>query len=207
MVKQAVQLATETIGERVQKHSLLLRYEQDRLEQYSRRETIRITGIESNGEETNEQLTEKVIKVVKECDPTVSEADISVCHHSGPFNMRGGGRDGKRPVLCRFVARVRKTNVMRGKKQLKAKQEEFNGVYVNEDLTPLRAKLFRIASTHPTVKNATTNNGKIICWLKEPTGPHPIEIDSPDDLFKLGVDSVDYNELGLREYVYNRPRA
>ena len=69
----------------------------------------------------NEQLTEKVIKVLKECDPTMSEADISVCHRSGPFNMRGGGRDGKRPVLCRFVARVRKTNVMLGKKQLKAK--------------------------------------------------------------------------------------
>ena len=80
-----------------------------------------------------------MIIFLKECDPTVSEADISVCHRSGPFNMRGGGRDGKRPVLCRFVARVRKTNVMRGKKQLKAKQEEFNGVYVNEDLTPFKA--------------------------------------------------------------------
>ena len=123
LVKQAVQLATETIGERVQKQSLLLRYEQDKLEQYSRRGTIRITGIESNGEETNEQLTEKVITVLKKCNPTVSEADISVCHRSGPFNMRSGGRDGKRPVLCRFVARARKTNEMRGKKQLKAKQE------------------------------------------------------------------------------------
>ena len=77
LVKQAVELATETIGERVQK---LLRYEQDRLEQYSWRETIRITGIHSNGEETNEQLTEKVIKVLKECQKLIFLCVIVLGH-------------------------------------------------------------------------------------------------------------------------------
>ena len=39
IVKQAVTTATELVGATVQRQSLLLRYELDRQEQYSRRET------------------------------------------------------------------------------------------------------------------------------------------------------------------------
>ena len=55
--KKAVATATELVGATVQRQSHLLRYELDRQEQYPRRETIRVAGIEEEENETNEQLT------------------------------------------------------------------------------------------------------------------------------------------------------
>ena len=60
-VKKAVATATELVGAMVQRQSLLVRYKLDRQEQYSRRETIRVSGIVEEENETNEQLTESLL--------------------------------------------------------------------------------------------------------------------------------------------------
>ena len=53
------------------------------------------------------------------------------------------------------------------------------------------------------VKGATTSEGRILCWLKSGSGDNrPTLIESPDDLFKLGLDQVDYKEFGLGDYVF-----
>ena len=204
LVKQAVQNATALISSTMQRQSLLLRYEQDRLEQYSRRESVRVAGIPGDNDETPEQLSQKLLDVLKECEPSVTAEDISVLHRAGPFNLRGGSRNPKRPVLCKFIARSKKEAVMKGKKKLKANEDDrFKHVYVNEDLTVLRAKLFSFARNHPNVKGATTSEGRILCWLKSGSGDNrPTLIESPDDLFKLGLDQVDYKEFGLGDYVF-----
>ena len=172
----------------MQRQSLLLRYEQDRLEQYSRQESVRVAGIPGDNDETPEQLSQKLLDVLKECEPSVTAEDISVLHRAGPFNLRGGSRNPKRPVLCKFISRSKKEAVMKGKKKLKANEDDlFKHVYVNEDLTLLRAKLFIFARNHPNVKGATTIEGRILCWLKSGSGDNrPTLIESPDDLFKLG---------------------
>jgi hypothetical protein len=46
------------------------------------------------------------------------------------------------------------------------------------------------------VKSASTRDGKIICPLQNGT---KAVISSPDDLFKLGFQDVDYQKLGLAE--------
>ena len=115
LVKQTVQNATALISSTMQRQSLLLRYEQDRLEQYSRRESVRVAGIPGDNDETPEQLSQKLLDVLKECEPSVTAEDISVLHRAGPFNLRGGSRNPKHPVLCKFISRSKKEAVMKGK--------------------------------------------------------------------------------------------
>ena len=46
-------------------------------------------------------------------------------------------------------------------------------------------------------------DGKIYCTKRSPPGlalvdrPRPVIIETPDDLFRLGLDQVDYTALGL----------
>ena len=204
LVKQVVQNATALISSTMQRQSLLLRYEQDRLEQYSRQESVRVAGIPGDNDETPEQLSQKLSDVLKECEPSVTAEDISVLHRAGPLNLSGGSHNPKRPVLCKFIARSKEEAVMKGKKKLKANEDDrFKHVYVNEDLTVLRAKLFSFARNHPNVKGASTSEGRILCWHKSGSGDNrPTLIESPDDLFKLGLDQVDYKEFGLGDYVF-----
>lgn len=207
-VKQVVELtaervatrATETLGAQLQKHSLLLKYETDRLEQYSRRWTLRIHGMKESDDETTEQLTTTLVKLGNECGVHLEPSDISVCHRVGPKKSRDGQLHNKRAVLCRFISRNTRNQVLEGKKKLRD-NDEFKGVYVNEDLTQLRARLFAKARNHPTVNNAITRDGRILCYLSEARHVRPVVIETPDDLFKLGETSVDYGYFGLKDFV------
>ena len=137
IVKQAVTTATELVGATVQRQSLLLRYELDRQEQYSRRETIRVSGIAEEENETNEQLTEKLVNMAKDCSTDITAEDISVCHRTVPIKHRdGGNRVTKRSVLCRFVSRRKKDDIMKRKKTLKNTDgDRYKYTYINDDLT------------------------------------------------------------------------
>ena len=74
-----------------------------------------------------------------------------------------------------------------------------------DDLTTLRAKTqYYLKKKVPVVENAWTIDGRIHCTKKRPPGlservsPRRIfTIDTPGDLFKLAVDSVDFEELGV----------
>ena len=196
--------------EGLQKNILLLKYENDSNEQYSRRETVRIFGIPEGGaarEEGGEMAeadpggreADLEPKVFADSGATIRPEDISTIHRTGQ-RRRGGNR----PVFVRFVSRKKKVEVMRAKKNLKGKQG-YQRVFINEDLTALRAKLLRYVKDLPTVEKAWTSEGKI--WAKRKTIPGQtannsgiktvVAIENPDHLFRLGVDRLDYARLGL----------
>ena len=60
-----------------------LTYENDRLQQYSRRESVRIFGIRQAEGETAEQVEQKALGVVKEAGADVKEEDIAAVHRVG----------------------------------------------------------------------------------------------------------------------------
>lgn len=214
--------------ERLQANGLRQKYECDALQQYSRRETVRIFGIpeqasRGGGEETEgegeqdqqgatggrgapeEDLEAKVLGVFKDCGADIKPQDISTMHRTGA-RRRGGGR----PVLVRFVSRKHHREIMSKKKELKDKPG-YGKVFINEDLTSLRAKLLKFTKDLPMVGRAWTSNGKILAARKLPPGAdpkhpsaRPVSIESPDDLFKLGVTDLqfeDYKALGLEHLV------
>ena len=75
-----------------------LTYENDRLQQYSRRESVRIFGIRQADGETAEQVEQKVLAVFKEAGADIKEEDIAAVHRVGKV-----GR-GPRPILVKFVS-------------------------------------------------------------------------------------------------------
>ena len=182
------------VVQNLQRSLLLMRYENDRLEQHNRRETIKVVGLK---EEDTEQ---KVLGVFKAVGADITPADVSLVHRTGDRKRKG------RPILVRFVSRKKRKEVMQKKKVLKDKRE-YAGVYVFDDLTTLRAKmLYYLKKKVPVVENAWTIDGRIHCTKKRPPGLSEREsprriftINTPDDLFKLGVDAVDFEELGLAD--------
>lgn len=180
-----------------------LTYENDRLQQYSRRESVRVFGIPLNEGETAEQVEQKAIKVLKDTGVDVSATDIAVVHRAGKAAR------GTRPVLVKFVSRRKRNEVMVKKKNLKSKPG-YERTFINDDITPLRARLLGYVKRLGYM--GWTIDGKIMCTKKSPPGlspadhPKPIAIETPDDLFKLGVKAIDYASLGL-EYLSESPAA
>ncbi|KAK7457979.1 hypothetical protein BaRGS_00039151, partial [Batillaria attramentaria] len=185
------------VTRKLQQNVFLMRYENDRMEQYSRRETIRIVGVK---EEEEEDVEKKVLEIFKETGAEVSPDDISVCHRIGK------GKRG-RPILAKFVSRKKKKEVMRKKKALREK-DRYKNVYLNDDLTQLRARLLKMVKEASHIDKAWVVEGKILCTLKHPPGLPPenrhektIVVESPDDLFDAGFKDIDFQKLGLSSLV------
>ncbi|KAL8574848.1 hypothetical protein ACOMHN_044870 [Nucella lapillus] len=174
-----------------------LTYENDRLQQYSRRESIRIHGIKTATGETAESVEKKALEVFTAVGADVKPEDLAAVHRAGTE------KKGSRPILVKFVSRRKRREVMERKKVLREK-EEHRGTYLNDDLTPLRARLLGMVQRLDGIQKAWTVDGRIFCLKRMPVGlavqQKPVLIETPDDLFsKLGVEltSEDFRNLGL----------
>jgi hypothetical protein len=74
------------------------------------------------------------------------------------------------------------------KKLLKG-NTSYDKVFINEDLTTLRFKLFHYIKSMDLVKSVTTRDGKMHCQMKN---SRKEVVENPDDLFKLGVNNITY---------------
>ena len=177
-----------------------LSYENDRLQQYTRRENLRVFGVPCDPSESADTTEKKTIDILNATGAVISKNDISVCHRLGRTV------NGSRPIIVRFVSRRKRTEVLQRKKALKTSHRN---VYINDDLTPLRSKLLKYVKDLPSTDKVWTIDGKIMCSKKSVPGlhvadqPKPFVIETPDDLFKLGEDSVDYARLGLHHLADN----
>ncbi len=78
------------------------------------------------------------------------------------------------------------------RKKLKGRQRK---VYINDDMTSLRAKMLNMVKEQETVKNVSTREGSILAWLH--SGGRPVVINCPDDLEKVGISAPDWKRLNL----------
>ncbi|KAK3890935.1 hypothetical protein Pcinc_005102 [Petrolisthes cinctipes] len=118
--------------------------------------------------------------------------DISVVHRLGK------PRDRERPVIVRLCRRKKRNAILRKKGELKKKDIR---VFVNEDLTPLRSAMRRMVKEQVSVKNVTTRNGKILAWLTDEPN-RAIEINTPDELSKVGIVTPDWKRLHMDHIVW-----
>lgn len=169
-----------------------LTYENDALQQYSRRESVRIFGLPRESNESQEAVEKKVLRVIRDAGVSITSNDFSAVHRVGKPNSAG-------PVLVKFVSRKKRSELMASKKSLKSKSG-YAKIYINDDLTPLRHRLLMHCKSMVAVHKAWSVGGRIHCQMKTTTEqqqPKVVVVESPDDLFKLGADSVDYSKLGL----------
>lgn len=111
--------------------------ENDQKEQYSRREIIRITGVPQTSGEDTSVLT---CRIAERLGVHVAPNDISVSHRSG---RRNGTTP--RPILCKFVRRETKYQILANKRLAGNITTDDAGnpvkIFIDEDLTAMRARV------------------------------------------------------------------
>ena len=125
----------------------------DANEQYGRRENVRIFGVE---EQTGEDVYQQVVNVVKGTGVEICKSDINVCHR-----LPARGQSGK-PNFVKFVRREPKLALMKTESGLR--HQSGKPVYINDDITQLRARLLKSLKEKPDVKAANMINEKIIVY-------------------------------------------
>ena len=190
IVKQ-MNMKMDSIKEAVQKSALLAHYEADKLEQYSRRESFRISGMNIPDEADSSELIEMVCKLAGDIGVDLEKKDFVACHTVGAGN--------RKQVLSRLTTRVKKEEIMKNKQKLKT--DTGRRIFVNEDITPLRYKLLKLVKEKEEYKKAYTMNGKIVVY--DVNEKKRVYIDNPDDLFKIGIDIDNeiLKKLGLSNYL------
>lgn len=122
--------------------------ENEHLEQYSRRNSLRIYGIPKN---TNENTDEIVINLCRDKFNINISTDMIDCSYRLP------GKEGAHsPIIVKFVSWNTKKLIYANKKKLKGSK-----ILIKEDLTKKHAQLFTSACSLYSNKNVWTYNGKI----------------------------------------------
>ncbi|KAH3734412.1 hypothetical protein DPMN_040852 [Dreissena polymorpha] len=120
--------ANDRLKEMVKKQEEKLKKLENETEQYSRRNNIKIRGIQdTDANETAIYSAEKVIMFLNvKGNANLSLSDIDIAHRlPNPLNKN-------KDIIVRFVSRLTRETVMSNRRKLKR-----TGVFINEDLTRL----------------------------------------------------------------------
>lgn len=133
----------------------LLENKVDDTEQYSRRNSLRVDGLTG--------VTDPLTTAVNFCnetlkmDPPISVNSFDRVHQVGP---RKEGKE--RPILMKFANYQDRARVFKARPRLR---NSHNRIYVNEDLTSIRAKRFyqlRQMKTSQQIKDCWTFDGRLL---------------------------------------------
>ena len=160
----------------------------DSLKQYYRPENVRISNVP---EAEDEDLTKTLIEIADSIGVVIKPDNINAIHRIGP-KCQGEARQ----IIARFVYREPRFQLLKNRADLR-KTERFKNIYISEDLTQLKFKLLYYVKKQGNVKSAFSKEGMIHCTLDDDS---KVTIDTPDDLFKIGMDNIDLKALGLPEF-------
>jgi exosome complex exonuclease DIS3/RRP44 len=142
----------------------------DDLEQYSRRNCLRIFGVPESRDENTDQL---VVKVAKDIGVDLGLCDIDRSHRVGKKISNK-----HRAIICKFVSHNARQAIYSNKKKLKGSK-----VHIVEDLTKLRLDLYTKVVKKVGPQNAWTLDGNIYAS----SGGDKYKITSISDLDVIGV--------------------
>lgn len=120
----------------------------DDLEQYSRRQCLRIFGIEESRQENTDQIA---VEIAEKVGVQLSVQDIDRSHRIG---VRG---ERPRPIILKFTSYRKRSEVFKSKKALKG-----SGVTIREDLTKTRYNVLQAAINKYGFQSVWTMDGAII---------------------------------------------
>lgn len=122
----------------------------DNLEQYTRRQNLRVFGIK---EERGEACEERVIRLFQEkLHINITPQQIDRCHRSGRYN-----ENKPRGIIVKFISYKDRNAIFEKKKFLK-----HSGVTISEDLTKQRITLLKDAGHAFGFENCWTRDGRVL---------------------------------------------
>ena len=131
----------------------------DTQEQYSRRTSVRISGVdEARGGEDVERVVETIIE---QCNSaSISMANINRAHRVRQRNSAENQHGKPRQIIVQFKDYNSKVAVMRSRKMLR---NAMPNIYINEDLTQVRsALLFKARS----LKRIVVKDNRRVAWAQ-----------------------------------------
>ncbi len=178
--QQTTQLKkTETLSKNINRISEQLSnvdVEIDNLRQLMKENNVRVIGLPENDEETGE-LKEKIVVFSKEQlkFPDFNEDDIAEVHHLGKSS-----KDKTRDIIIKFKDREVRNKFYQQRKKLYSDdiRKSLTGIYINEDLTQYRQRLYfdtRNLRKRSAIYAVWTSSGTIMVKLKESCEPQPIK--------------------------------
>ena len=193
-------------NEKLKQMANLSIYKIDELDQYDRRENLRIHGIQENDSDRDDG-EEVVMKIVEELNIGITALDIPRAHRLGKRNSNSVAKP--RPIIVRFISYKKRYEFMYAKSKLK-NSLIYKNAYLTEDLTSLRAKLLKYVKDickndfvlYHTIngsirmKKSAKQAGIALQENEKDQGVGKwLYITSPDDLFKhnIGIDFVKLN--------------
>ena len=165
--KKEAERAKEQAQEAKEVAALALKQVDD-LEQYTRRNNIRVFGVVEQVGETDVDCEVKILQLAKEkLKIDIRPQDIEAVHRVGKLERPGvtSGASGDtskqkqkpRAIIVRFVSRKTTQLFLSKRRALKG-----SGMGINEDLTKTKLSLLSRCQLDPKVDKAWTSNGKII---------------------------------------------
>lgn len=144
----------DTLQQEVWKIDTARKKAENEVEQYSRRNNIKISGIDDTQNETATETAKKVIKLIQ--DKKIY--DLRMEHIDVAHRIPNKGHS-KREVIVKFVSRNVKEAVMKNRKLLKG-----SGIFINDDLTRTNFQVLMCVKKKQKdeVKEAWSVNGKIL---------------------------------------------
>jgi hypothetical protein len=158
--KKREQALSEELTEAKFSASLAL-HKVNELEQYTRRNNVRIFGVseegendKSEGEHHSDQVCEKKVlqMLTKKLKVPVKSEDLEAVHRVGKVE----GREGPRALIVRFVNRKKRQEVISARKALKG-----SGVVIVDDMTRTNIQTFEAVKRDDLCKEAWTSQGRI----------------------------------------------
>lgn len=142
-------------------------------EQYSRRNCLRIFGIE---EKPNENTDEIVLETAsKQLGLLLQPTEIDRSHRIGKPEPNKSI-----PIIAKFCSNETRSLVMKNRRKLKGTH-----IVVREDLTQPNQELLQATKAHPLVKSAWFHDGKIIALLSKEDTQYTKRIWGHNDLQHL----------------------
>ncbi|KAL8557873.1 hypothetical protein ACOMHN_063937 [Nucella lapillus] len=128
------------------------------LEQYTRKDNIKIINLQGDKpRETSDETEKRVVDFLHSQLglTTITSDHISIAHRVGPYRQSQN-----RPIIVKFISRKTKVSVMKNKRNLKGQK-----IYINEDLTKLNAQRLAELKKRIGVLSAWSFEGSLYCKL------------------------------------------
>lgn len=141
-------------NEQLRRENEILNEKLDGLEQYTRRNSVRVFGVP---EEERENVDAKMVSLFNDkLGVPVSVNDIDRCHRVGVFSNKDKLKQ-SRPIIVKFVSYRSRAAVCKARSRLKA-----TGISIQEDLTASKYKLLKGAREKFGKRNCWTADGRIL---------------------------------------------
>ena len=185
----------ETLSREIHRNDILHNTQQQ-LEQYTRRNNIRIFGVrDTNPKETAVETEHLVAQLCQQkLGYPLQSWEVEVAHRTGKFLP-----DGNRPIIVRLVSRKTRASIMAKRRQLKGTK-----IVIAEDLTRETLQLYRRVRDLDCVGQAWTRDGRI--FAKSKNNPPLIkEIDLKASIDETLFDTSSASAAGSAKVPVTKP--